>query len=90
MKLYKKKKISFYNLLKMIKQNKNPHRVKLFLKQKSAYYIYDYESKCYVLENKYDLGYIFYEYLNETLTDIQMLDCNIEIEDNYLSSNVLK
>lgn len=85
-----RKKISFYNLLKLIKKNKNPYRVKLFMKLKNANYIYDNECNCYVLENRDDSGYIFYEYLNETLTDKQMLERNIEIEDNHLSSNVLK
>ena len=86
MKIYIKKKISFYNLLNLIKKNKNPYKVKLYLNQKTANYIYDLESNCYVLENQNDANYIFYDFLNETLTDKQMLEDIIEIEDNYLSS----
>lgn len=85
-----KKKISFYDLLKLLKKNKNPYRIKLTLKQKTTTYIYDIESNCYVLENINNRGYIFNDYLNETLTDKQMLYNNIEIEDNYLSSKLLK
>ena len=85
-----KKKISFYDLLKLIKKNKNPYKVKLTLKQKTTTYIYDIESNCYVLENRENRNYIFSDYLNETLTDKQMLYNNIEIEDNYLSSKLLK
>ena len=36
MKIYIKKKISFYNLLKLIKKNKNPYKVKLYLNKKTA------------------------------------------------------
>lgn len=85
-----KKKISFYDLLKLIKRNKNPYKIKLTLKQKTTTYIYDIESNCYVLENRENRNYIFSDYLNETLTDKQMLYNNIEIEDNYLSSKLLK
>ena len=85
-----KKKISFYDLLKLIKKNKNPYKIKLTLKQKTTTYIYDIESNCYVLENRKNRNYIFSDYLNETLTDKQMLYNNIEIEDNYLSSKLLK
>lgn len=85
-----KKKISFYDLLKLIKKNKNPYKIKLILKQKTTTYIYDIESNCYVLENRENRNYIFSDYLNETLTDRQMLYNNIEIEDNYLSSKLLK
>lgn len=85
-----KKKISFYDLLKLIKKNKNPYKIKLTLKQKTTTYIYDIESNCYVLENRENRDYIFSDYLNETLTDKQMLYNNIEIEDNYLSSKLLK
>lgn len=85
-----KKKISFYDLLKLIKKNRNPYKIKLTLKQKTTTYIFDIESNCYVLENRYNRDYIFSDYLNETLTDKQMLYNNIEIEDNYLSSKLLK
>ncbi len=85
-----KKKISFYDLLKLIKRNRNPYKIKLTLKQKTTTYIFDIESNCYVLENRYNRDYIFSDYLNETLTDKQMLYNNIEIEDNYLSSKLLK
>ena len=85
-----KKKISFYDLLKLIKKNRNPYKIKLTLKQKTTTYIFDIESNCYVLENTNDKNYIFSDYLNETLTDRQMLYDNIEIEDNYLSSKLLK
>lgn len=81
-----KKKISFYDLLKLIKRNRNPYKIKLTLKQKTTTYIFDIESNCYVLENRYNRDYIFSDYLSETLTDRQMLYNNIEIEDNYLSS----
>ena len=85
-----KKKISFYDLLKLIKKNKNPYKIKLTLKQKTTTDIFDVESNCYVLENSYNRDYIFSDYLSETLTDRQMLYNNIEIEDNYLSSKLLK
>ena len=85
-----KKKISFYDLLKLIKRNRNPYKIKLTLKQKPTTYIFDIESNCYVLENRYNRDYIFSDYLSETLTDRQMLYNNIEIEDNYLSSKLLK
>ncbi len=85
-----KKKISFYALLKLIKKNRNPYKIKLTLKQKTTTYIFDIESNCYVLENRYNRDYIFSDYLSETLTDRQMLYNNIEIEDNYLSSKLLK
>ncbi len=85
-----KKKISFYDLLKLIKRNRNPYKIKLTLKQKTTTYIFDIESNCYVLENRYNRDYIFSDYLSETLTDRQMLYNNIEIEDNYLSSKLLK
>ena len=85
-----KKKISFYDLLKLIKKNRNPYKIKLTLKQKTTTYIFDIESNCYVLENRYNRDYIFSDYLSETLTDRQMLYDNIEIEDNYLSSKLLK
>lgn len=78
----RKKKISFYDLLTLTKENKNPHRIKLYMCNKKAIYIYDLESNCYVLENQKDINGIFYDYLNESLTDKQMLDENIEIEDN--------
>lgn len=85
-----KKKISFYDLLKLIKKNRNPYKIKLTLKKKTTTYIFDIESNCYVLENRYNRDYIFSDYLSETLTDRQMLYNNIEIEDNYLSSKLLK
>lgn len=90
MKIYIKKRISFYDLLKMLKKNKNPYRVRLFYKGLSAVYIYDIESNCYVLEHQINKNNIFYDFLNETLTDKQMLENNIEIEDNYLSSKLCK
>lgn len=77
-----KKKISFYDLLTLIKENKNPHKVKLCMCKKAAIYVYDLESNCYVLESQDNANHIFYDYLNESLTDKQMLDENIEIEDN--------
>lgn len=85
-----KKKISFYDLLKLMKKNKHPYKIKLTLQKKTTTYIFDFESNCYVLENNNDKNYIFSDYLNETLTDRQMLYDNIEIEDNYLSSKLLK
>lgn len=88
--MFFKKRISFLDLLYLIKKNKYPYRVKLFLGNCSANYIFDVDSNCYVLEFSKDRGYVFNEYLNESLTDKQMIAYNIEIEDNYLSSNVLK
>lgn len=74
-----KKTISFNDLLTMIKNRKNPKRVKLNLCNDSAIYEYSIQDHSYVLKDEDKANDVFNIYLNESLTDVEMLENIIEI-----------
>lgn len=74
-----KKIISFNDLLTMMEERKNPKRVKLNLCNASAIYEYSVQDHSYVLKDDDKDKTIFYTFLNESLTDLQMLENLIEI-----------
>lgn len=74
-----KKTISFNDLLKMIKERKNPKRVKLNLCHDSAIYEYSVQDHSYVLKDDDKPKDVFYTFLTESLTDVEMLENIIEI-----------
>ena len=73
--------ISFNDLLSMIEKRVNPRKVILNLKNKNAIYRYSVDDHSYILLDMDKKDNIFSTYLNETLTDLQMIEKNIEIID---------
>ncbi len=73
--------ISYYDLLGMLKTNSHPSKVKLYLCNKSALYVYDNENNCYLLKDlrKENIN-SFRFYMNECLTDKQFFDNIIKIK----------
>lgn len=73
--------ISFNDLLSMIEKRVNPRKVILNLKNKNAIYRYSVDDHSYILLDMDKKDNIFSTYLNETLTDLEMIEKNIEIID---------
>lgn len=71
--------ISFNDLLSMIEKKVNPSKVILNLKNKNAVYRYSVDDHSYILLDLDKKDNIFSTYLNETLTDLEMIEKNIEI-----------
>ena len=71
--------ISFNDLLSMIEKKVNPSKVILNLKNKNAIYRYSVDDHSYILLDLDKKDNIFSTYLNETLTDLEMTEKNIEI-----------
>lgn len=71
--------ISFNDLLSMIEKKVNPSKVILNLKNKNAVYRYSVDDHSYILLDLDKKDNIFRTYLNETLTDLEMIEKNIEI-----------
>lgn len=67
-------KISYYDLLGLLKENKHPTRVKLYLCNKSAIYYFDEDNNCYLIEDRSKESKIFCGYLRECLTDIECIE----------------
>lgn len=74
-----RKMISYKDLLTMIEEERKPKKVKLNLCNDSAIYEYSSTNYSYVLKDKDKNKDIFNTYLNETLTDLQMIENIIEI-----------
>lgn len=73
--------ISFNDLLSMIEKKVNPSKIILNLKNKNAIYRYSVDDHSYILLDIDKKDNIFSTYLNETLTDLEMIEKNIEIID---------
>lgn len=73
--------ISFNDLLLMIEKKVNPRKIILNLKNKNAIYRYSVDDHSYILLDMDKKNNIFSTYLNETLTDLEMIEKNIEIID---------
>ena len=71
--------ISFNDLLSMLEKKVNPSKVILNLKNKNAIYRYSVDDHSYILLDLDKKDNIFSTYLNETLTDLEMIEKNIEI-----------
>ena len=71
--------ISFNDLLLMIEKKVNPRKIILNLKNKNAIYRYSVDDHSYILLDLDKKDNIFSTYLNETLTDLEMTEKNIEI-----------
>ncbi|MDE6284207.1 MAG: hypothetical protein K2M17_00465 [Bacilli bacterium] len=76
------KKISYYDLLGLLKQKKYPLKVKLHMCGRTAIYRYFEEDECYIIENQEKIGDIFGFCLNDCLTDRDCLEDLIEIVGN--------
>ncbi len=77
--LNENKVISFNDLLSLIEERKNPKRVRLNLCNDSAIYEYSAQDHSYILKDDDKDKGIFNTFLNESLTDLQMLENLIEI-----------
>ena len=73
--------ISFNDLLSMIEKEVNLRKIVLNLKNKNAIYRYSDTDHSYILLDMNKKDNIFNTYLNETLTDVEMIKKNIEIID---------
>lgn len=73
--------ISFNDLLSMIEKKVNPRKIVLNLKNKNAIYRYSDDDHSYILLDMNKKDNIFSTYLNEALTDVEMIKKNIEIID---------
>lgn len=73
--------ISFNDLLSMIEKKVNPRKIVLNLKNKNAIYRCSDDNHSYILLDMNKKDNIFSTYLNETLTDVEMIKKNIEIID---------
>lgn len=73
--------ISFNDLLSMIEKKVNPRKIVLNLKNKNAIYRCSDDDHSYILLDMNKKDNIFSTYLNETLTDVEMIKKNIEIID---------
>ena len=76
---WKMTKISYYDLLGMLKENKHPLEIRLYLCDKSVIYFYSNDDGCYIIKNRKDMDINFEIYLRECLTDIQCFENIIEI-----------
>ena len=72
-------KISYLDLLMLLRENKHPKRIKLYLCGKSAIYFFSDEDSCYLIEEQNEEKQLFCNYLRECLTDKGCLDKNIKI-----------
>lgn len=77
-------KISYYELLGMIKEGNIPVRIKVCLVgNKKVVYIAEFESNyalvCYRIENEKEEDENYHYYLSECLIECSMFDKNIEI-----------
>lgn len=77
----KTKIISFNDLLSLIEKRKNPKKIMLKLCNDYAIYEYSVDDHSYLLSSKEKEGATFNIYLNESLTDLEMIKKNIEIID---------
>lgn len=78
---YETKIISFNDLLSLIEKRKNPKKIMLKLCNDYAIYEYSVDDHSYLLSSKEKEGATFNIYLNESLTDLEMIKKNIEIID---------
>ena len=75
--------ISYYELLGLLKDSKQPKEVKLHLKYNSAVYIYNNDNGSYLLKNRFDeYNLSIYMYLRDCLLDNGSFDKCIEIIEN--------
>ena len=74
----KNSKISFYDLLTLIKDKKHPNKIILEMCNKKETYIFDGEAN-YVLENEKSKNEVFEYYLSDSISDFSKLDKNITI-----------
>lgn len=65
--------ISFNDLLSMIEKKVNPRKIVLNLKNKNAIYRCSDDDHSYILLDMNKKDNIFSTYLNETLTDVEMI-----------------
>ena len=72
-------KISYLDLLMLLKENKHPKRIKLYICKYSEIYVFNEEYGSYLLEDETKVSQRFNFYLNENLTDISSLNKNIKI-----------
>lgn len=72
-------KISYLDLLMLLKENKHPKRIKLYICKYFEIYVFNEEHGSYLLEDETKVSQRFNFYLNENLTDISSLDKNIKI-----------
>lgn len=72
-------KISYLDLLMLLKEKKHPKRIKLYICKYSEIYVFNEEHGSYLLEDETKVSQRFNFYLNENLTDISSLDKNIKI-----------
>lgn len=71
-------KISFYDLLTLLKNKNHPKKLTLEMCKKKEIYIFDDEGN-YVLENEKAKNDIFEYYLSDLISDISKLEKNITI-----------
>lgn len=74
-----KQKISYYDLLTLMKNGNIPKEICLYICNEKTKYYYSQADGSYLLKNRKKQGYKFSFYLNETITDIQSLEPIIEI-----------
>ena len=74
----KNSKISFYDLLTLIKDKKHPNKIILEMCDKKETYIFDGEAN-YVLENEKSKNVVFEYYLCDSISDFSKLNKNITI-----------
>ena len=74
----KNSKISFYDLLTLIKDKKHPNKIILEMCDKKETYIFDGEAN-YVLENEKSKNEVFEYYLCDSISDFSKLNKNITI-----------
>lgn len=74
----KNSKISFYDLLTLIKDKKHPNKIILEMCNKKETYIFNGEAN-YVLENEKCKNEVFEYYLSDSISDFSKLDKNITI-----------
>ena len=74
----KKQKISYYDLLTLIKEEKNPKKVYLNLFYKKVMYVFD-EENGYIINNKNKRDENFDYYLIDCFTDLGVFKKNISI-----------
>lgn len=72
-------KISYLDLLMLLKENKHPKRIKLYICKYFEIYVFNEEHGSYLLEDETKVSQRLNFYLNENLTDISSLDKNIKI-----------
>ena len=83
--------ISYYDLLGLLKDGKQPKEVKLHLKYNSAVCIYNNDNGSYLLKNRFDEDNLsIYMYLRDCLLDNGSFDKCIEIIENEWYNSHLK